>query len=43
MSETILAQEPMIRMSVFAGILILMAPWEVLSPKRRIEISRMIR
>ncbi|WP_370321725.1 sterol desaturase family protein [Oricola sp.] len=43
MSETILANEPILRLSVFLGILIAMAIWEVAAPRRRIEIPRVIR
>lgn len=43
MSETLLAQEPTIRIVLFLGILIAMAMWEVAAPRRRVEIPRVIR
>ena len=43
MSETLLAHEPLIRLSVFAGVLALMALWEWLSPRRHQEIGRVRR
>lgn len=43
MSETLLDQEPVIRMVIFLGILIAMAAWEVAAPRRRVEIPRVIR
>jgi sterol desaturase/sphingolipid hydroxylase (fatty acid hydroxylase superfamily) len=42
-SETLLAHEPLIRLSVFAGVLALMALWEWLSPRRHQEIGRVRR
>ncbi|MGF1657905.1 MAG: sterol desaturase family protein [Rubrimonas sp.] len=43
MSETILAQEPAIRLAAFLGVLAAMALWEVAAPRRRREIPRVIR
>jgi len=43
MSETILAAEPSIRLSIFLGILAVMALWELAAPRRRREIPRVIR
>lgn len=43
MQDTLLAAEPILRLSVFAGMLVLMALWEVAAPKRRREIPRVIR
>jgi len=43
MPEAILANEPLIRMSLFLGILGVMALWEVAVPRRRREIPRLIR
>lgn len=43
MSATILAHEPAIRLSVFIGVLAVMAFWEVAAPRRRIEIPRLVR
>lgn len=34
MSESLFAHEPFIRLGVFAGVLLLMALWELLSPRR---------
>lgn len=43
MSETILAEEPSIRLAIFLGVLAVMVLWEVASPRRRREIPRVIR
>ncbi|MEF2547490.1 sterol desaturase family protein [Aurantimonas sp. E1-2-R+4] len=43
MTETLLANEPLIRLSVFLGILLAMALWEVAAPRRRREIPRLLR
>jgi sterol desaturase/sphingolipid hydroxylase (fatty acid hydroxylase superfamily) len=43
MTDTILANEPTIRLAFFLGILVAMALWEVGAPRRRIEIPRLIR
>lgn len=43
MSETILANEPTIRLAAFLGVLAAMALWEVVAPRRRREIPRVIR
>jgi len=43
MPEALLANEPLIRMSLFLGILGVMALWEVAVPRRRREIPRLIR
>ena len=43
MSETILVQEPMLRLGVFLGVLMAMVAWEVVAPRRRREIPRVIR
>ena len=43
MTETILAQEPMLRLGVFLGVLVAMAVWELAAPRRRQEIPRVIR
>ena len=43
MSETLLANEPVIRMALFLGILGVMALWEMAVPRRRREIPRLIR
>jgi len=41
--ETIIENEPAIRVAVFFGILILMALWELAAPRRRVEIPRLVR
>lgn len=43
MTETLLANEPIIRLSLFLGILLAMALWEVAAPRRRREIPRLLR
>ena len=40
MSEILLANEPVIRLAAFAGILAAMALWELLAPRRHREIGR---
>jgi sterol desaturase/sphingolipid hydroxylase (fatty acid hydroxylase superfamily) len=39
----LLANEPLIRMAFFLGVLLAMALWEVAAPRRRREIPRLIR
>ena len=39
MSDLLLANEPLIRVSFFLGILVIMAVWEVAAPRRRNEID----
>ncbi len=43
MSGDLTVNESTIRLSVFAGVLIIMVIWEVAAPKRRIEIPRIVR
>ena len=43
MSETILAAELTIRLAAFLGVLVAMALWEVVAPRRRREIPSVIR
>lgn len=43
MSETILAVEPMLRLMMFLGVLIAMMIWELMAPRRRQQIPRVIR
>ena len=43
MSDFLLAHEPSIRLSFFLGILVIMAIWEVVAPRRRQEIPRLLR
>ncbi|MBL8710352.1 MAG: sterol desaturase family protein [Rhodospirillaceae bacterium] len=38
-----MANEPLIRLAFFLGVLVLMAIWEVAAPRRRREIPRLIR
>jgi sterol desaturase/sphingolipid hydroxylase (fatty acid hydroxylase superfamily) len=40
MSDILLANEPLIRLSVFAGIFAAMAAWEVLAPRREQKLAR---
>mgnify|MGYP003382317781 CR=1 FL=1 len=43
MTETILANEPMLRLAVFLGVLVTMAAWELAAPRRRQDIPRVLR
>jgi sterol desaturase/sphingolipid hydroxylase (fatty acid hydroxylase superfamily)/rhodanese-related sulfurtransferase len=43
MSNFILAHEPTIRLTVFLGLLIAMAAWEALAPRRQRLVSRWVR
>lgn len=43
MTDTVLTNEPTIRLAFFFGILAIMAIWELAAPRRRIEIPRFIR
>mgnify|MGYP003624501622 FL=1 len=43
MSDLLLANEPLIRVAFFLGILVIMAVWEVAAPRRRNEIPRRLR
>ena len=43
MTETILVNEPMLRLAVFLGVLVAMAGWELAAPRRRQDIPRVIR
>jgi sterol desaturase/sphingolipid hydroxylase (fatty acid hydroxylase superfamily) len=43
MVEAALANEPLIRLSVFAGIFAAMAAWEILAPRRDQEVPRGLR
>ena len=43
MSETLLSYEPVIRLSVFLGVLVAMMAWELAAPRRRQEIPRVLR
>lgn len=43
MTESLLVNEPLIRLAMFLGILVVMAVWEAAAPRRRREIPRLIR
>ena len=43
MSETLLANEPLIRLTAFAGIFAVMAAWEILAPRRGQTLARGVR
>ncbi|MEM9523922.1 MAG: sterol desaturase family protein [Pseudomonadota bacterium] len=43
MPETILAHEADIRLSVFLGMLAVMAVWELAAPRRRLDMPRLVR
>jgi sterol desaturase/sphingolipid hydroxylase (fatty acid hydroxylase superfamily) len=43
MTNLLLANEPLIRLGFFLGILLAMALWEVAAPRRRREIPRLLR
>lgn len=43
MTETIFANEPMLRLAVFLVVLVAMAGWELAAPRRRQDIPRILR
>lgn len=43
MNDALLAAEPLIRVGFFLGVLAVMAGWELLAPRRRHEIPRLLR
>ena len=43
MPQAVIAAEPVIRLSCFAGVLLLMALWELLLPRRPQAVSRLLR
>lgn len=43
MTDFFLSNEPATRMAVFLGVLCIMALWEVWSPRRRVEVPRLLR
>ncbi len=43
MRELLLANEPLIRIAFFLGVLVVMAAWEVAAPRRRRDIPRLLR
>ena len=43
MIETLLAQEPFVRIAVFSAILVAMVLWELAAPRRRRELPRLTR
>ncbi|HCO53685.1 MAG TPA: sterol desaturase, partial [Pelagibacterium sp.] len=43
MTDLFLSAEPIIRLAVFLAVLVGMVLWEVVAPRRRLEIPRVIR
>src|SRR5438105_10077391 len=43
MPDALLSNEPLVRFAAFAGILVVMAAWEYLAPRRPQEIGRVSR
>jgi hypothetical protein len=43
MTDIVLTNEPQIRIAFFLAILVAMALWEVVAPRRRREVPRLIR
>ena len=43
MSDFLFAHEPLIRLGAFAGVLVAMAAWEILAPRRPQQIGRLTR
>ncbi len=43
MPQAVLENEPAIRLAAFLGVLAVMAVWEVWTPRRRVEIPRLLR
>ena len=43
MSELLLANEPLIRIALFLAILVAMAAWEAVAPRRQRKLSRLLR
>lgn len=43
MIQTLLANEPVLRLAVFVGVLVAMALWELAAPRRRQDIPRVLR
>ncbi len=43
MTEYILSHEPLVRLSFFFGILVLMAVWEIVAPRRALTVSKVLR
>ena len=43
MTDWLLAHEPAIRLSVFLGVFVAVAAWEVLSPRRTLLVGRLAR
>ncbi len=43
LSATLLDHEPLIRLGAFVGILVAMAAWEVVAPRRRQKTPRLLR
>lgn len=42
-TQLLLAHEPVLRLSVFASVFLVMALWEILAPRRRQEVRRTLR
>ncbi|MGR3660085.1 MAG: sterol desaturase family protein [Paracoccaceae bacterium] len=43
MTQSLLSNESIIRLSIFFGVLVIMAIWEFAAPRRRVEIPRILR
>ena len=43
MNSLLLTHEPLIRFGFFFGILVLMAAWELLAPRRQLQTSKSMR
>lgn len=43
MPEVLLEHEPMVRLGIFLAVLMAMALWELVAPRRRVEIPRLLR
>jgi sterol desaturase/sphingolipid hydroxylase (fatty acid hydroxylase superfamily) len=43
MTESLLANESLVRIAFFLGVLVIMVAWEVATPRRRCEIPRLLR
>ena len=43
MAETLMQNEPLIRIAIFVGVLLAMALWELAAPRRRQEVPRLLR
>jgi len=43
LADSLLAQEPVVRLGIFLAVLVVMAGWEVLAPRRRQDLGRVAR